>query len=773
MALFLLSAFTRLHLFKKTAGYDPHRDTGLFWTESALQYYYARMVAQGETLPEVDYRAQYPEGINVRAELTMVMELFAGYGFRLFRRFVPDVPFHVFLVHLICLYSSVCVVWVYLLAREVWRSRLAGLVSAAFYAVAIPALCRLIGNYNNEDFGLPLFLGGLYFFLHAQDRRAWPSAILSGLFFLLAVLSWHVSQFLLLAFAVFLCLHVLRGGKAAADRMRRPLLGVSIVLALGGLATPLLSIKLFAISPVMAIFYGLVSYALLWARPTRGPALVKLVPFALCLAGLWCYYRYGRQEYSHAYLLAPYKVLHLLKKPAAPSALPYVVRCMWLEDFNSPSWYFLFFAFSTYLPLGVCPFLARLWPSLGRRAKPAEAALAYFFLVSLALFLLMRRMHILCVPFLCIYIGRLVVARARWAKAVAAIVLVGAFAFELHKTVHLLEVTGYSELVNRFFPEESRLIPNWRRNHLSLLSWIKRETLPAEAFVARMGTSPVILAYAGRPIVVHSKYESSWSREKYRRFAHSLFGTEDEFLAYCRRHQARYFVYEANMALDYTPDSIRYLTDSLRLSRSSAAYQFHFEPAQLRHFSLVYQNPHYRVFKVRDRPLAASATRPAIPYQPIFDLELFEGDGDPAAAVFNDGNTARVMHRLSEGVRHYDRSAALAAAQPTREAIPAMQAAIALHPGLIGAHTRLGLMYFERGRTEEALSMCQAAVAIHPHEALGRYNLGFIYQKLGRHADALKEMQEASRLAPDHEGIRKSLREIRSSLAGERRDAPQ
>src|SRR5690606_10978178 len=78
-------------------------------------------------------------------------------------------------------------------------------------------------------------------------------------------------------------------------------------------------------------------------------------------------------------------------------------------------------------------------------------------------------------------------------------------------------------------------------NQTDLIDWIKTQTQKDEAVLAPIGLSPVILAYTGRPIVLHSKFESKILRDKFENFVMSLFSSEDQFLEFYKQSEASYF----------------------------------------------------------------------------------------------------------------------------------------------------------------------------------------------------------------------------------------
>ena len=107
--IFLTSVGIKIFLFTQVTVFNYQDDTGLFWTESAFQYRYARMVAHKEPLPSTDYTIQYPEGLEVFSHITIAMELVSGYLYQFFSIVFPHLPFHVFLIYFICLFSSLSI----------------------------------------------------------------------------------------------------------------------------------------------------------------------------------------------------------------------------------------------------------------------------------------------------------------------------------------------------------------------------------------------------------------------------------------------------------------------------------------------------------------------------------------------------------------------------------------------------------------------------------------------------------------------------------------
>ena len=88
-ALVMLSVHIKVKHSVGLPRFNPADDLGYFKVESALQFRYASMAARGEPIPEVDFDAQYPEGIRTSRELPMLLENLTGWTWRFWPFRIP------------------------------------------------------------------------------------------------------------------------------------------------------------------------------------------------------------------------------------------------------------------------------------------------------------------------------------------------------------------------------------------------------------------------------------------------------------------------------------------------------------------------------------------------------------------------------------------------------------------------------------------------------------------------------------------------------------
>ena len=116
--------------------FQSEDETAYFRAESAAQYRYARMVASGAGVPEIDREAQYPEGIRTRQELTTLMEHATGWTFRALNLFVPIRDFRWFVILWTAAAASLALPALYVLCWRISRSMPLALAATAAFTSA-------------------------------------------------------------------------------------------------------------------------------------------------------------------------------------------------------------------------------------------------------------------------------------------------------------------------------------------------------------------------------------------------------------------------------------------------------------------------------------------------------------------------------------------------------------------------------------------------------------------------------------------------------------
>lgn len=763
LVLVVLSSSLRIHHSLTLPRYSEDPAAPYFWTESAFQFRYAQMVAEGRPIPEMDRRAQYPEGMEVRRQLTVGMEYVYGFLFRALRRAGFQGPFHRFVLIAAGVFTSLNLLWVYGFARLLWKHRGAALFAGAVYGVSLAVMERTIGNFLREDFALFFFFGGVYFqcLLLSQSetgeglkrRRLLSLSLLSAFCLAVALASWHFSRFLYLLFVFSHYLLFLLDPRRKT--LHLPFLIATAAALAAGILVPVLREKLFSLSPAMLLSYALVAAWGVSARLGLSPSRSRLVLLALVILILLLFGLLNEQ-YSHVYLLLFYKLKYLGMKPADPGLLPYDAAVLWVEDFRSPSATDLVYLHGAFLVLssvGAVLLLRRRFDA-GRRAFDWVAL--YWLASTLVAFVLVDRNAVLYLFFAAAFAGFLLLpARRRLTAlglcAAAAVVFGG----ELVKTLHYRRPTAVKQLLKKQFEPEETGLQNTLYNNRSLVQWIRDFTAPDAAFLAWMGTSPMILTYAERPILIHSKFESSALREKFKQFIHALYRDEEDLFRFCRRYRAGYFVYQASFALDNSLYSNRYLTDNLQLNKASACYRLHFRPESLERFRLVYQDSFYRVYEV----VEAISERPRVGVEEIFNEAAF--DRRYNAPVFDDSATPAVLGRINAASDLYRRAQQEMRAGRLGEAEAYLTQSVQLNPNFAFGYAALGAIYEQQGYWGLGKQLYRKALSLKPDFDEALLALSRLCEREGNREEAVHLLEEALERAPQWSEAREQLQKLR------------
>ncbi|MBI3554268.1 MAG: hypothetical protein HY077_17360 [Elusimicrobia bacterium] len=629
----LASLNLKVRLSTFTPRYDPEDETGYFRTESAYQYRYARMVADGLPLPELDRDAQYPEGVRPTRELTPLMEYATGWAYRLAKAVGGAGDLRWFVILWVAASSSLTIPAFYLLALRLCRFRPLALAACAAYGLSWAAQSNLVASYVFESFAQPLMFGSLACLCAALDepprRRAWACG--GGVLMAAALSSWHLARFYWATVILVLAWLAWRR-RGEGEALRASLAWMAAPLLLAGLSVPCLRESAFVFSPGMILTYGLLAW--LWFPRKRVEAAV-LTAAALALAAWWSR---DAAAYAHVYSYLAAKLRFGLVRPADPALLSNEARSIWNGPADSPSPGFLVFSL---LPLGLLA-APRLLAAARKEKSPESLSGSLvdgLLLLYAAGAVVALRLMPLFVFLLCLAALRLPEKNARRLGLTLFVVLLAAL--EGFKTFAPASRLNPFIRVAAALPDDDRHPATTFSHELAVIRWLKAKA-SAKPVLADISFSANFLVYAGVPVLVHPKFEAPGIRAKVAEYLKALFSDEESFYAFCRKYGADYFVLSAYDLLDETPDGPRYTSGSMRLTPKTAAVLLHFKPESLRHFRLAYQNEDFRIYEVGPRP----ETKPAGKGSPIYDLSQYAPATSPDGALRLD--IQGVLARLKE-----------------------------------------------------------------------------------------------------------------------------
>lgn len=745
LLIYVASVAHRLSLSAELPYYLPADGTGFFWTEDALQYRYAKMVAHGIEIPSHDFQLQAPEGVEPFKAFTIAMELVAG---KIYRLLGLELPFHTYVIYFVSLFSSLSIFPVGVLAAVFWNSRLAGALAAFLYAFSIPAFDRVVGSFIREGFALPLLFFGICCFYSAlqqfSPRRGGILALAAGVFFGLGLASWHLARFYLAQFSLLLFLLGLFGGDDPA-RVRR-VVGLFLLPVIGmACAIPALVENATLLSPGVTL--GIAAFAATFLKK-RTAFLTRVLTGGLLLAVALLVGASAATggQYGHVFATIKAMIIHLGSKPADPTSLDMMTRIMWVEAFTSPS-FELFVSTFLWLALPLALAIPPLWRLRIKAPVGFQWLILGLLLVTTLEYLVMRRIGSFAIFFFAVVAGGAVVQvlrREGWGRWGLALLLLVTGAGQCYSAQTYLRGNPIQDAI-RSLPwsaeDSGARFLNWQVSNTNLLRWVKANVDRDTSILATMGLSGTVIAYTGRPVVLHSKFETNSIRTKYEEFLQSLYADEETFYRFCSKYRVGYFIYEPFLALETDPDSTRYIADQLSLPASSAVFQMQFFPERLGHLELVFQNPTYRIFKVVGRTMTENRNEP---YQPVYDPQLYATQW-PDSSRF-DGFVEQMNEALTKAVVDLQTVAGQKQAGRFREAAVLADQLRQQWPNLPYLNGLTCELNMLRGDLQAAMNACRVEANLTPYSPDTHYLLSDLLSRLGRPMLAQRERDTALEL---------------------------
>jgi len=611
LALFAVTFFVKLRIFDRGCNIKSG-EFGLFRVEEATRYRYAKLVSEGKKIPDIDTRIQYPEGLNVKKYFTTVSQKALGYTYRIFRF---KMPFHKFVIYFMFFYSSLSIFALYKAARLIGGGRLFSLAACAFYATSFASNSRTIaGGLVEEDFALPLMFFALAFVLKALKSRRHIYPLITGALLAGAVSAWHVSQFFYLILAAVLCfLYICKPDER--KNIFNLLAPVIAILTVAGISVPVLRGGFFILSfsQILGYAFILTHLAGLKFRPVMKNAISVTAVLVLISGMIFALSRPLLKEhtknYGHVYTLMFNKIRFLGNKPtfeAEVRKLPFDTKVLWQSSFVSPGTKFtkdiFLIAFIFALP-GLIAAGRRIIKKKDSGVFISLALLTGFFI----LFLLVKRLYV----FVIFFLGMLMPLAGDFLKNKKYNFAVAAFFF-----------AGTVMQWNTTSPKLKNIPHRINSYKQAIIKHMNKTLRPKSVILCNIGLAPEIVQNSSFSTVLHNHYEEKNIRDKTEAFYKNIYSSEKDFYAYAKKYGAQYLIYHWEFLFDKSVNSMRYQVDAMNLFKTCTAYNLHFNEKNLKHFSLVYQNDYYRLFKIH--PAGKAAAPVPVEYAPFFNSQVFE-----------------------------------------------------------------------------------------------------------------------------------------------------
>ena len=684
----------------RTASYLARGKTNneQYWVESAQHFRNVENTVKTGTVPRIDIPLEFPDGLNTRTH-TFLGEYFIGkffglvnwkglrnylYTHTLFGQSLEGVGKYLFPMEdpILSVYSRYAVRWsmcliiipMYLIVSRLTGLRWAGLLASLLYASSYGAIDRSLGDtLYHEHVALPFLVFHIYFFVlsinNEISRKKWIiSALLSWGCLFMALQVWKVIGFYYIIWIGYFAFIWLMG--QGTKRIYGTLLLHTILTAIVSMSFENhLYYDRFILSPAMLLAYAilLLHYISLFFAKETDPALIKQYFIRFILIAIVFVVMISiapkAERYGHVWETF-FARLRYWQKPLDPSKISFDARHYWVPPYTSPTLFDLIYNFGLYLIAGIFPLVIFLsgwikniktpfcWKEKLSTEKLFLAFMAgAFFSLYLIFFKLESYFSIFAIPWVILLVT---VSR----KKIHRILIVALIL--LISTVQTYQAIAWTHSVIGIGLYKAGIRPSTIKQYTKvtsaaaiedLLEWVGTQTKRDEAFLCEFVLSPSILEYAERPVNQHCFFESSM-REKYRLFVEGIFKDEESFYKFCMKYKTRYFIYNAHILFRTDPQmSFRYSADEMKFSKDWVAYQFNFEPDSLKHFSLVYQNHFFRVYRVlwedEEPPV-----KEQLSYEPFFDESIFKryvsylDDGEP--------DTSKYFYDMMNGLNYYD-----------------------------------------------------------------------------------------------------------------------
>lgn len=600
----------KVNMMKQNPGYSDGKDNAMFWSETAYQYRYAKMFADGD--PKIwstlsnDVKLQYPDGVDSWKDYTTFMEPVHGWFYKWF--ISKDVPFHIYLMWFVAVFSSLLTLIIYFSVRAIWKSPIYGLLASLAWMLAPASFFRQVSNiYLKEDFSIIFIILFIVFFIISLNNKKIIYPILGAVSLFIALISWHFSQFMfiLLAGSFFL---VYAFSKDIEEHWIKNITIYTIAGFVAGLV-PVLWNRTFIFSQPMLICYTilLMHYGRkYWVAKFNDKLAVKvLLSFGVLIILNASNFIFNThiKEYSHVFSLFWYKLIYLGQAPANPSEIPYDARVFWTGNFEGLTTNEIYENFrSLWWLLVLIPIFFVV--SLFDKIKQKEKILLFIVFIGslLASFMIGRLVIFLAVftaiamPIMPYTLSKIneIFAKSKSKISGGGKSLTALIALASCLIVVYMCYSNY-EVYKVIKPEIKEDVTD----KLAVFNWVKENTSQNAAFLTQISDGPMILLYTDRPVIMNSQFENNYIRRRAEEFGNAFFGTEQQLFDFCKKYKAEYLLMNSNMVLPANIGSNRYnscKTEPLELNTAAAMLQF--EPEKMQYFAPVYDNTNYRILKV-------------------------------------------------------------------------------------------------------------------------------------------------------------------------------
>jgi hypothetical protein len=234
-----------------------------------------------------------------------------------------------------------------------------------------------------------------------------------------------------------------------------------------------------------------------------------------------------------------------------------------------------------------------------------------------------------------------------------------------------------------------------------LVRFVATRTSTRDPFFGEPDITALLLTFSGRTSVLLAGGRSSAFARRRVELTSLMYGSEDQLFLRCRELGIQYVLYSIDILLDPTRYSPSYLAELTAIPEDCAAVSMQFSPETLGHFSLVYENDRYRLFKVVDTPEPMFVTD----HPPVYQRDIFDRSGDSYRTF---------RHRINYLLLAYIDAANAAAAGEFETARRGLTRCLLQAPRFTRARVDLGKTLLDMGRLDEAKEVLMSVMQYAP-----------------------------------------------------------
>ena len=593
VVLFLLCVIFGAAVAARLSTTDP-TDNPYFRGASAMTYRHMLEVANHHSLNKLDNKAGYPAGYVPARYRAAGAETLSGYVYRAVR-LVSDADGRDVARAVIVLMASLCVFTAYSAASQLWNSRGAGFL-AAFLVAFEPALVAATNGRTFSHAVFAAFFATLYVAvtLHALRTSSRRGVILSALIAFVLLWVWEPARYGLLAWMLPVTF---------LPRMNRQVritfaVAHATVIVIAACVYPHLvaARALGAWTTAVALAAALVS--LLHEKRRRHPqAALYLIGIAAALTLVAKPLRAGATEDFPALRYVLMRLQYGFGRPAS-SLLSDWMRYLWSADHAPlPVRQII----QLFLPVALC---AVAWIlNREQRSIRARFVATSVVLVLASAAVLLDRSILPVAPLAMIIVVSGAVAGLdvrRWQQS--AWVAVGAYT-ALAGVVFAGRFVDPSQQLARAMHAETSdpAMFSWisfENTDKDLIRFLSTHTSVHESVLSPDNLSSLLLTFSGRTSTTLCGTTSRVAANRTVELMRGFYRDEDTFYGLCQQEKVEYVLYTVDMLLDTGSYSPVYTTGVSGITNQAVAARMQFQPESLRHFTLLYENEHYRLFKV-------------------------------------------------------------------------------------------------------------------------------------------------------------------------------